>query len=55
MSIGALAYLLKKQGVEDQTVRQIFSQAPIDARRHFALKLPWRGGTHRNAIFAREK
>ena len=41
ISIGALAYLLKKQGVEDQTIRQIFLQTPVDAIRHFALNLPW--------------
>ena len=40
ISIGALAYLLKKQGVEDSTVRQIFLQTSIDAIRHFALDLP---------------
>ena len=45
MSIGALAYLLKKQGVEDQTIRQIFLQTSVDAVRHFALNLSWHGNT----------
>jgi len=41
MSIGALAYLLKTRGVENQTIRQIFLQTSVDAIRHFALNLPW--------------
>ncbi len=43
MSIGAIAYLLKKQGVEDATIRQIFFQPSVNAIRHFALNLPWPG------------
>ena len=43
MSIGAIAYLLKKQGLEDQTIRQIFLQTSVNAMRHFALNLPWPG------------
>ena len=46
MTIGALAYLLKNQGVGDATVRQLFSQSSINAIRHFALKLPWSGKAH---------
>ncbi len=41
ISIGALAYLLKRQGVEDQVIRQIFLQTPVEAVRRFALNLPW--------------
>ena len=43
ISIGALAYLLKNQGVGDSTIKQMFSQTSIDAIRTFALDLPWRG------------
>jgi hypothetical protein len=43
ISIGALAYLLKNQGVDDLTIRQLFTQPSIDAFRHFALDLPWHG------------
>lgn len=43
ISIGALAYLLKNQGVDDLTIRQIISQPSIDAIRHCALNLPWHG------------
>lgn len=43
MSIGALAYLLKNQGVEAPTIRRMFSQTSIDAIRNFALDLPWSG------------
>ncbi|MBW2341354.1 MAG: hypothetical protein JRF50_13605 [Deltaproteobacteria bacterium] len=43
ISIGALAYLLKNQGVDVPTIRQIFLQTSIDAIRHFALDLPWPG------------
>ena len=43
ISIGALAYLLKNQGVDDLIIRQLFSQPSIDAFRHFALDLPWNG------------
>lgn len=45
ISIGALAYLLRKEGIQDKTIRQIFSQASIDSIRHFALNIPWRGNT----------
>ena len=41
ISIGAMAYLLKREGVEDQIIRKIFLQTPVDALRHFALNLPW--------------
>lgn len=43
ISIGALAYLLKNQGVDDLTIMQLFSQPSIDAFRHYALDLPWNG------------
>ena len=54
MSIGALAYLLKNQGVEDPTIRRMFLQTSIDAIRTFALDLPWPGLCRkrgRNEIF----
>lgn len=41
MSLGALAYLLNRQGVEEQRIGKIFLQTPVDALRHFALNLPW--------------
>jgi len=43
ISIGALAYLLKNQDVDDLTIRQLFTQPSIDAFRHYALDLPWNG------------
>jgi len=43
MSIGALAYLLKKEGIQNKKINRVFSQASIDSIRHFALKLPWSG------------
>lgn len=44
ISIGAIAYLLKrKQELEDQTIRRLFSQTSVNAIRHFALDLPWPG------------
>ncbi len=43
MSIGSLAYLLRNEGVQDEIIKQIFSQTSIDSARHFALKLPWSG------------
>ena len=46
MSIGSLAYLLRNKGVQDETIKQIFSQTSIDSVRHFALKLPWSGKQH---------
>ncbi len=39
ISIGALAYLLKQEGFEDDRMPGIL--APLDALRHFALKLEW--------------
>lgn len=45
MSIGAIAFLLKKQGVKDSKIRQIFLQTSVNAIRHFALDLPWPGKT----------
>jgi hypothetical protein len=44
MSIGALAYLLKKEGVQNKKIKRLFSQISIDSLRHFALNLPWPGG-----------
>lgn len=41
ISIGALAYLLKNQGIDDSTIRKIFLQTSIDSIRHFALDLLW--------------
>jgi hypothetical protein len=43
ISIGALAYLLKDHGVDEPTIKRMFSQTSIDAIRVFALNLPWRG------------
>lgn len=43
ISIGAIAYLLIKQGAAQKTIRQVFSQASINVMRHFALDLPWSG------------
>ncbi len=43
MTIGALAYLLNEQGVEDTTIKQILTQRSIDVLRHISLDLPWRG------------
>jgi len=43
ISIGALAYLLKNQGIDDSTIRKIFLQTSIDSIRHFALDLLWTG------------
>ena len=43
ISIGAIAYLLKGQGVKDPAIRRIFLQTSLDAIRHFALDLPWSG------------
>lgn len=45
ISIGAIAYLLKKHDIEDHIIRNIFQQTYIDAIRHFALNLPWCGNT----------
>ncbi|MCK5347704.1 MAG: hypothetical protein KAR20_30055, partial [Candidatus Heimdallarchaeota archaeon] len=45
MSIGALAYLLKNQGVDESVIRKIFLQTSIDVIRHFALDQPWHGKT----------
>lgn len=45
ISIGAIAYLLIKQGVAQKTIRQVFSQASVNVMRHFALDLPWPGKT----------
>jgi len=43
MSIGAMTFLLKKNGVEDSIIKQISLHDSIDAIRHFALDLPWSG------------
>ena len=43
ISIGALAYLLKNQGIADSTIREIFFQTSINSIRHFALDLQWNG------------
>lgn len=45
ISIGSLAYLLKKEGISDDTIKQIFSQESIDSIRHIALKLNWTGNS----------
>jgi len=43
ISIGALAYLLKNEGIQDETIRQVFLQPSVDSARHFALNLTWHG------------
>lgn len=43
ISIGALAYLLKNQGIDDSTIEKIFMQTSIDSIRHFALDQLWTG------------
>jgi hypothetical protein len=45
ISIGAIVYLLIQQGLSQNKIRQVLSQASIDVMRHLALDLPWRGGT----------
>jgi hypothetical protein len=40
MSIGALAYLLRKEGIQSKKIKRLFSQTSIDSMRRFALKLP---------------
>ena len=35
MSIGALAYLLTKEGIQDRKIKEIFSQKSIDSIRNF--------------------
>lgn len=52
ISIGSLAYLLKKEGVTDNKIKQIFSQTSIDSIRYFALNLHWAGKpvTHRFSL-----
>ena len=43
ISIGSLAYLLRNEGIQDEIIKQIFSQTSIDSVRHFALNLPYSG------------
>ncbi|MCJ7716440.1 MAG: hypothetical protein MUO54_07970 [Anaerolineales bacterium] len=43
MSIGALAYTLRNEGFQYETIRHIFSQSSIDSIRHLALSFPWLG------------
>jgi hypothetical protein len=45
MSIGALAYLLIRDGVQSNKIKQLFSQKSIDFLRNFALNLPWLFGS----------
>ena len=45
ISIGAIAYLLIKQEVAPETIKQVCSQPSINVIRHFALDLPWPGRT----------
>lgn len=45
ISLGALVYLLKQQGWEDQLIKQIFSQESINVIRLFALDLPRLGSS----------
>ncbi len=45
MSIGALAYLLEKEGIQSNKIKQLFSQESIDVLRHYALNLPRRGSS----------
>lgn len=43
ISIGALAYKLRNEGIQEETIRKIFAQSSLDSIRHFALGLPWLG------------
>jgi hypothetical protein len=45
VSIGAMVYLLKRQGLESQTIRRMLLQRSINAMRHFALDIAWPGET----------
>ena len=45
MSIGALAYLLEKEGMRSNKIKLLFSQESIDFLRHYALNLPWFGSS----------
>ena len=45
VSIGALAYLLKSQGIDDSTIEKTFMQTSINSIRHFALDQLWTGKT----------
>jgi len=45
ISIGALTYLLKNQGIDESTIKKVFMQTSIDSIRHFALDQPWTGKT----------
>lgn len=45
ISIGALTYLLKNQGIDESTIKKVFMQTSIDSIRHFALDRPWTGKT----------
>jgi len=45
ISIGALTYLLIKQKVAPETIKQMCSQPSVNVVRHFALDLPWLGRT----------
>jgi len=49
ISIGTLAYLLTKEGIQSKKLIRLFSQTWFDSLRHFALKLSWTG----NPLFHR--
>lgn len=43
ISLGSLAYLLKREGIKNGKLFRLFSQISFDSLRHLALKLPWAG------------
>lgn len=43
ISIGALAYLLKDQGIGDSMIKKVLMQTSFDSIRHFALDRLWTG------------
>ena len=45
ISIGALVYLLKKQGVDNSMIKNLLIQTSFDSIRHFALNRQWKGKT----------
>ncbi len=45
ISIGALVYLLKNQGVDDSMIKKLLMQTSFDSIRHFALNRQWNGKT----------
>jgi hypothetical protein len=43
ISIGALTFLLAKEGIKSKKLIRLFSQTSFDSLRHLALNLPWTG------------